>query len=71
MYSLYDSLCMPEADALHSVMTKLKLDQRRNKIDLGVGIYRDATGLIIRDASSQGGRTSFSRTRTLKNVSWP
>ena len=44
MYSLYDSLCMPEADALHSVMTKLKLDQRCNKIDLGVGIYKDATG---------------------------
>ena len=44
MSSIYNLLVMPEADALHSVMNKFKLDARNNKIDLGVGVYRDSAG---------------------------
>lgn len=35
---------MPKADALHGIMEKHNKDNRSNKIDLGVGVYRDDSG---------------------------
>lgn len=42
---MFDHLGVAPADALHAVMARFRADPRPDKIDLGVGIYRDADGL--------------------------
>jgi len=42
---MFGSLPVPPADALHAVMDRFRADQRTGKIDLGVGVFRDASGL--------------------------
>lgn len=41
---MFNSLPAPPEDALHGVMARFAADKRPDKIDLGVGVYRDATG---------------------------
>lgn len=41
---MFDRIDAPPADALHGVMAKFREDPRPNKMDLGVGVYRDDTG---------------------------
>jgi aromatic-amino-acid transaminase len=41
---MFDRIQQPPADALHGVIAKLRADPRPYKIDLGVGVYRDASG---------------------------
>lgn len=39
------NLPMPPEDALHGVMARYAVDLRTEKMDLGVGVYRDAAGV--------------------------
>ncbi len=41
---MLNTLPMPAADALHGVMARYAADRCSEKMDLGVGVYRDATG---------------------------
>lgn len=41
---MFDRYPEPLADPLHAVMARFRADPRPEKIDLGVGVYRDATG---------------------------
>ncbi|HEV2747348.1 MAG TPA: aromatic amino acid transaminase [Allosphingosinicella sp.] len=41
---MFDRFPEPAADALHAVMGRYRADPRPHRIDLGVGVYRDATG---------------------------
>jgi aromatic-amino-acid transaminase len=41
---MFDDLTMPPADKILSLMPIFRQDDRSNKIDLGVGVYRDASG---------------------------
>jgi aromatic-amino-acid transaminase len=41
---MFDDLTMPPADKILSLMPIFRQDSRSNKIDLGVGVYRDASG---------------------------
>lgn len=41
---MFDDLIMPPADKILSLMPIFRQDSRSNKIDLGVGVYRDASG---------------------------
>ncbi|MBA3677621.1 MAG: aspartate/tyrosine/aromatic aminotransferase [Sphingosinicella sp.] len=41
---MFDQIQQPPSDALHGVMEKLRADSRPYKVDLGVGVYRDASG---------------------------
>jgi aromatic-amino-acid transaminase len=41
---MFDRFPEPVADPLHAVMAHYRADQRPHRIDLGVGVYRDATG---------------------------
>lgn len=41
---MFESLPEPKADAILSLMTAFRADTRDNKVDLGVGIYKDAHG---------------------------
>lgn len=41
---MFSSLSAPPKDALHSVMARFNADPRANKIDLGLGVYRDLQG---------------------------
>ena len=42
---MFSRINEPPADALHGVMAKYRADPRADKLDLGVGVYRDATGV--------------------------
>jgi len=44
MHPFYSTLAIPEADALYGVMARYHADTRSNKMDLSVGVYRDAMG---------------------------
>jgi len=44
MHPFYSTLAIPEPDALHGVMAKYHADTRPDKMDLGIGVYRDALG---------------------------
>ena len=55
--TMFNRLSMPPADALHGVMAKYAAEPRKDKIDLGVGVYRDGTGAspimqAVREAES-------------------
>ena len=41
---MFDRFPAPLADPLHAVMARYRADPRPEKVDLGVGVYRDATG---------------------------
>ena len=41
---MFENLTMPKPDALHGVTAKYEADLRPEKIDLGVGVYKDWTG---------------------------
>ena len=41
---MFDRLPDPPGDLLHGVMARFRADPRPAKIDLGVGVYRDASG---------------------------
>lgn len=41
---MFDALTSPAPDALHGIMDAFRADRRDGKIDLGVGMYRDAAG---------------------------
>ena len=41
---MFDRFPEPLGDALHAVMARCRADPRPDKLDLGVGIYRDETG---------------------------
>lgn len=41
---MFETLQSPPADALHAVMGAFAADTRADKIDLGVGVYRDESG---------------------------
>jgi aromatic-amino-acid transaminase len=52
---MFSCLSDPQPDALHAVMARFRADPRAHKIDLGVGVYRDASGAspimaAVRDA---------------------
>lgn len=42
--AMFDRFPEPAGDALHAVMARCRADPRRDKLDLGVGVYRDETG---------------------------
>lgn len=42
---MFHSLSMPEPDKILALMPIFRRDERPNKIDLGVGVYRDASGI--------------------------
>ena len=42
---MFDRFPEPVADALHAVMARFRADPRPHKIDLGVGVYRDDSGV--------------------------
>ena len=42
---MFDRFPEPVADALHAVMARYRADPRPHKIDLGVGVYRDDSGV--------------------------
>ncbi len=44
MNSFYSTLAAPEPDALHGIMAEYQADARANKMDLGVGVYRNSEG---------------------------
>ena len=41
---MFDRFPEPVADPLHAVMARCRADQRADKMDLGVGVYRDGSG---------------------------
>ncbi|MFC7498433.1 aromatic amino acid transaminase [Enterovirga sp. GCM10030262] len=41
---MFDRFAEPLADPLHAVMARFRSDPRPDKVDLGVGVYRDETG---------------------------
>jgi aromatic-amino-acid transaminase len=41
---MFDRFPEPQGDALHAVMARCRADPRPDKIDLGVGVYRDDSG---------------------------
>ncbi len=41
---MLNQLPIPPEDALHGIMTRYPTNTRPDKIDLGVGVYCDATG---------------------------
>ncbi len=41
---MFSSLSTPPKDALHSVMARFNADSRLDKMDLGLGVYRDLQG---------------------------
>ena len=41
---MFSSLSTPPIDALHSIMARFNADPRTDKIDLGLGVYRDLQG---------------------------
>ena len=41
---MFDRIAQPAGDALHAVMARYRADPRPDKLDLGVGVYRDETG---------------------------
>ncbi|MEM7729872.1 MAG: aromatic amino acid transaminase [Pseudomonadota bacterium] len=43
----FDTLTSPPVDALHGVMARFAADPRENKLDLGVGVYRNAEGRSV------------------------
>ena len=52
---MFDQFPEPVPDALHAVMARFRADERPHKIDLGVGVYRDDSGVspimaAVRDA---------------------
>jgi aromatic-amino-acid transaminase len=52
---MFDRLAQAPGDALHGVMARFRADPRTDKMDLGVGVYRDETGAspvmrAVRDA---------------------
>lgn len=42
---MFDTIADPVADALHAVMARYRADPRAHKVDLGVGVYRDGSGV--------------------------
>jgi aromatic-amino-acid transaminase len=42
---MFDRLAEPPGDQLHGVMARFRADPRPGKVDLGVGVYRDASGV--------------------------
>lgn len=59
---MFDRFPEPAADALHAVMARYRADPRPDKLDLGVGVYRDETGLspimvAVRKAEAELART--------------
>jgi len=52
---MFDRLAQAPGDALHGVMARFRADPRTDKLDLGVGVYRDESGAspvmrAVRDA---------------------
>ncbi len=41
---MFDRVPEPQGDALHAVMARCRADPRPDKMDLGVGVYRDDSG---------------------------
>ena len=41
---MFESLPEPKADAILALMMAFRADERTDKIDLGVGIYKDVNG---------------------------
>ena len=41
---MFEALPESKPDAILALMTKFKADERTNKVDLGVGVYKDAHG---------------------------
>lgn len=42
---MFDRIAEPVPDALHAVMARYRADPRPHKMDLGVGVYRDDSGV--------------------------
>lgn len=42
---MFDRIPEPAGDALHAVMARYRADPRPDKLDLGVGVYRDESGV--------------------------
>ena len=61
---MYAQLKMPAPDALHGVMAKYAADSRSDKMDLGVGVYRDLNGksTILKAIQIAAGRLLVSET---------
>jgi len=41
---MFEALPEPKADAILALMTAFRADPREHKLDLGVGVYKDANG---------------------------
>lgn len=64
---MFAALNTPPEDSLHAVMGRYNADPRPNKIDLGVGVYRDAHGRSpIMECVAEGQRI-LERTETSKS----
>ncbi|MDP4033127.1 MAG: amino acid aminotransferase [Pseudorhodobacter sp.] len=66
---MLDALKPQPADKILELMQKLRNDPRKDKIDLGVGVYKDATGLTpimraVKAAEKMLWRTEISKTYT-------
>ncbi|MFK7857707.1 MAG: aromatic amino acid transaminase [Granulosicoccus sp.] len=55
---MFEGLPEPKVDAILALMTAFRADERENKLDLGVGIYKDAAGKtpVMRAVKSAEGK---------------
>ena len=63
---MFDRFPEPLPDALHAVMARFRSDPRPHKIDLGVGVYRDDSGVspimgAVRQAETELAREGDSK----------
>lgn len=69
---MFQSLSQPPADALHGIMARYAADERPNKIDLGVGVFRDQRGVspVMRAiAEAERRRTERGETKAYQGIS--
>ena len=60
-HGLFANLAPSKPDPLLSLIAEFKSDPREDKIDLGVGVYQDETGITpVMDAVKQAGITNIS-----------
>lgn len=63
---MFESLSLTPADGILAIMTAFRADTRPNKIDLGVGVYRDSSGNTPILASVREAEQRLHNTQTTK-----
>ena len=66
---MFESLPEPKADAILALMMAFRADERTNKIDLGVGIYKDANGKTPVMQAVKQAETQLLKARTPRPMS--